>query len=182
MVRRPNTKEITKKKIKTQNGDTRSPRRGHCILFRAVVSALPAAFPFGCCVATLPQSGNDYAPGLLSLRRGTLAHRRLAKRQLISTVCKTCVGLRMLPLRCIPYSGMTVQKPTAVRLVKHEPERTKDLRTSQNTANQKETKERRRKGTVARETLQLPNCSSARRPSVHPCIISVIALYAIVAV
>ena len=48
-----------KKEIKTQNGDTRSPHRGHCILFRAVVSALPAAFPFGCCVATLPQSGND---------------------------------------------------------------------------------------------------------------------------
>ena len=52
-------KKERKKKQKAQNGDTRSPHRGHCILFRAVVSALPAAFPFGCCVATLPQSGND---------------------------------------------------------------------------------------------------------------------------
>ena len=171
MVKRPNTKEITKKTIKTQNGDTRSPRRGHCILFRAVVSALPAAFPFGCCVATLPQSGNDYAPGLLSLRRGTLAHRRLAKRQLISTVCKTCVGLRMLPLHCIPYSGMTVQEPTAERLEMHRQKQASDLMTPQSTANKSRTK-----------TLQLPNCSSAKRLLVHPCIISVIALYAIVAV
>ena len=110
-------------------------------------------------------------PGDLSLRRGTLAHRRLAKRQLISTVCKTCVGLRMLPLHCIPYSGMTVQEPTAQGLEKHWQKQASDLMTSQSKANKSRTK-----------TLQLPNCSSAKRLLVHPCIISVIALYAIVAV
>ena len=48
--------------IGEQNGDTRSPHRGHCILFRAVVSALPAAFPFGRCVAILPQSRKGGIP------------------------------------------------------------------------------------------------------------------------
>ena len=66
-------------KAKMQNGDTGSPHRGHCILFRAVVSALPAAPTFGCSVASLTRSAGYHAPGLHSLRRGALAHRRLAR-------------------------------------------------------------------------------------------------------
>ena len=66
-------------KAKMQNGDTGSPHRGHCILFRAVVSALPAAPTFACSVASLCRFAGYHAPGLLSLRRGALAHRRLAR-------------------------------------------------------------------------------------------------------
>ena len=62
-----------------QDGDTGSPHRGHCILFRAVVSALPAAPTFGCSVASLTRFAGYHAPGLLRLRRGALAHRRLAR-------------------------------------------------------------------------------------------------------
>ena len=54
-----------------QNGDTGSPHRGHRILFRAVVSALPAAPTFGCSVASLTRSADYHAPGLHSLRRGS---------------------------------------------------------------------------------------------------------------
>ncbi len=70
---------LAEQKIKMQNGDTGSPHRGHCILFRAVVSALPAAPTFPCSVASLRRFAGYHAPGLLSLRRGALAHRRLAR-------------------------------------------------------------------------------------------------------
>ena len=46
-------KHFSNQKLQMQNGDTGSPHRGHRILFRAVVSALPAAPTFGCSVASL---------------------------------------------------------------------------------------------------------------------------------
>tara|TARA_B110000196_G_scaffold116347_1_gene101145 strand:- start:519 stop:794 length:276 start_codon:yes stop_codon:yes gene_type:complete len=49
------------------------------IPFSAAFSALPAAPAFACSVASLCRFAGYHAPGLLGLRRGALAHRRLAR-------------------------------------------------------------------------------------------------------
>ena len=58
---------------------TYSLARGHCILFWAVVSALPSVATFACSVASLCRFAAYDPPGMLSLRQGSLAGRGLAR-------------------------------------------------------------------------------------------------------
>ena len=102
---------VLEKQTKMQNGDTGSPHRGHCILFRAVVSALPVAPTFACSVASLCRFAGYHAPGLLRLRRGALAHRGLARGSSsvqFARLVRVCMHSRP---HLTPYSGVTVEEP-----------------------------------------------------------------------
>jgi len=96
---------------KTQGGGTRSPHRGHCIPFWAVVSALPTAPTFACSVASLCRCAGYHAPGLLSLRRGALAHRGLARGSSSVQFARRVRVCKHSRPHFTPYSGVTVEEP-----------------------------------------------------------------------
>ena len=82
----------------------------HSVLSCCLCTACGTQFCMLCCQP-------EPIPRLLCARTSQLTSRspctpQACYRQLISTVCKTCMGLLALPPRSTPYTGVTVKEPS----------------------------------------------------------------------